>query len=368
MSEQPELISRKTLFDNPDCTGVQLSHDGEHVSYLAPVDGVMNVWVAPVDSVEEARPVTRDTGRGIRAYFWSYNPAHVLYVQDRAGDEDWHVFTVNIENGETRDLTPYEGVSALPGRDFRSRYPDEVLVGVNRRDPQYHDLFRSQRTDGRFTPRRMENNIGAAQILADNDLEPRLARVSTPDGGSELPRAERIRSVGVRNGHRAGGRYDHLRALYFEPEGRTLYMLDSRGRDTSALMALHTETGDATELAGDPRADVSGIIPHPVTRRPQAVSFEYDRVSWIVTDDSIAGDLNRIAAQENGDFDVASRSVDDSRWIVQFAKDDGPVTYYLYDRDSGDMHYLFSKSTGPRIGAPGSDAHGGRRARGTVWT
>ena len=339
MSEQPELISRKTLFDNPDCTGVQLSHDGEHVSYLAPVDGVMNVWVASVDSVEEARPVTRDTGRGIRAYFWSYNPAHILYVQDRAGDEDWHVYAVNIESGETRDLTPYEGVSAFPV-GLSQRRPDEVLVGVNRRDPQFHDLFRVNVHTG-DSHLVMENNIGAAQILADNDLEPRLARVSTPDGGSNFLAPS---ESGAWESAMVIGPEDDMTtsALYFEAEGRTLYMLDSRGRDTSALMALHTETGESTELGSDPRADVSGIIPHPVTRRPQAVSFEYDRVSWIVTDDSIAGDLERISAQDNGDFDVVSRSLDDRKWIVQYSNDDGPETYYLYDRVSGDMVYLFS--------------------------
>ena len=134
MSEQPELIPRKTLFGNPERTDVLLSCDGKHVSYLAPVDGVMNVWVAPTDSVDTAHPVTHDADRGIRVHFWSYNAAHILYVQDREGDEDWHVYAVNIESGEARDLTPYEGVSAFPFGLSR-RFPDEVLVGVNRRDP-----------------------------------------------------------------------------------------------------------------------------------------------------------------------------------------------------------------------------------------
>ena len=339
MSEQQELIPRKTLFGNPERTGVQLSHDGEHISFLAPVEGVMNVWVAPADSVEDARPVTNDTDRGIRMYFWSYNPAQLLYLQDRAGDEDWHVYVVNIDSGETRDLTPYEGVSAFPSGLSR-RFPDEVLVGVNRGDPQYHDLFRVNVLTG-DSHLVMENNIGAAQILADHDLKPRLARVSTAEGGYSLFALSDsgdwapIMTIGPEDDMTTS-------ALYFDPDGRTLYMLDSRERDTSALMAVDTESGEATELARDDRADVSGIIPHPVTRCPQAVSFEYDRLAWRVLDDSIAGDLERIAAPGNGDFDVASRSLDDRKWIVQYAKDDGPEAYYLYYRDSGNMDYLFS--------------------------
>ena len=106
MSKQPELIPRKTLFGNPERTDVLLSDDGAYISYLAPVDGVLNVWVAPVDSIESARPVTEDTDRGIRMYVWTYNPAYLLYIQDRAGDEDWHVYVVDVESGKPGTLLP----------------------------------------------------------------------------------------------------------------------------------------------------------------------------------------------------------------------------------------------------------------------
>ncbi len=339
MSKQPELITRRTLFGNPERTFVQLSHDGAHVSYLAPVDGVLNVWVAPTDSIDEARPVTRDTDRGIRMYLWTYNPAHLLYVQDRAGDENWHVYTVNVDTGEARDLTPYEGVSAFPS-SLSPRFQDEILLAINRRDARYHDIYRVNILTG-DSHLVVENDLGAAAILADHDFKPRLARVSTSDGGSDLLA---LSDSGEWESTMAIGPEDDMTTsgLYFEPTGRTLYMLDSRGRDTSALTAFDTETGETTELASDRRADVSDIMPHPVTRRPQAVSFEYDRVTWRVLDDSIAGDLKRIAAQESGDFDVVSRSLDDRKWVVQYAKDAGPETYYLYERDSGNMVYLFS--------------------------
>ena len=338
MSKQPELIPRRTLFGNPERTDVLLSHDGSHVSYLAPVDGVMNVWVGPTDDVKAARPVTRDTDRGIRMYGWTYNPAYILFVQDRGGDEDWHVYTVNVESGQTRDLTPYEGVSALPF-GLSQRSPDDVLVGINRRDPQYHDLYRVNILTG-DSQLVVENDFGAAQILTDQDLRPRLAHVPTPEGGANFLA---LTEFGEWETAVTAGPEDDLttHALHFEVEGRILYMLDSRGRDTSALVALDTDTWEATELAVDSRSDLSNVIAHPVTRRPQAVSFEYDRVTWKVIDDSIAGDLKRIAAVDGGEFDVLSRSLDDTRWIVRFDKDTGPRTYYLYERDSGNMVYLF---------------------------
>ena len=160
MSKQPELIPRRTLFGNPERTDVLLSDDGAYISYLAPVDGVMNVWVAPADSVEAARPVTQDTDRGVRMYVWTYSPSHLLYVQDRAGDENWHVYAVDVESREAKDLTPYEGVSAFPSGLSR-RFPDEVLIGINHRDPQYHDLYRVNVLTG-DSHLVTENDIGAA--------------------------------------------------------------------------------------------------------------------------------------------------------------------------------------------------------------
>ena len=143
MGQEPELIPRKVLFGNPERTSVKLSHDGAHISYLAPVDGVLNVWVGPVDAIEEARPVTVDTGRGIGVHFWAYNSRYIMYLQDRDGDENWHVYAVDVATGENRDLTPYDGVQAIP-KEGSPKFPDEVLIGINRRDPELHDLYRVQ--------------------------------------------------------------------------------------------------------------------------------------------------------------------------------------------------------------------------------
>ena len=339
MTEMPELIPRKMLFGNPERTEVQLSHDGERIAYLAPVDGVLNVWVAPVGAVEDARPVTQDTDRGIRMYVWTYNPGYLVYVQDRGGDEDWHVYAVDVKTEETRDLTPHEGVHAYP-LAMSDRSPDEVLVGINRRDPQLHDVYRVNILTGE-SQLVVENDFGAVYIMSDNDFNPRLARVTTPDGGgdilapSESGEWKTVMTIGPED--------DLTTSPHgFDSEGRTLYMFDSRGRDTSALVALDTKTWETTELAIDPRADASDVIKHPETDLPQAVAFEYDRTSWKVLDDSIAADLERIADEEKGEFDVGSRSLDDRRWIVRYERDAGPKTFYLYERDIGELSYLFS--------------------------
>ena len=104
------LIPRKVLFDNPDRAAVRISPDGTRISYLAPLDGVLNVWVAPLNDLQAAKPVTRDAVRGIRMYFWAFTNRHILYLQDKAGDENWRLYGVNLDSGEIKDLTPLEGV------------------------------------------------------------------------------------------------------------------------------------------------------------------------------------------------------------------------------------------------------------------
>ena len=190
MSQEAELIPRKSLFGNPERTEVRLSHDGARIAFLAPVDGVLNVWVAPVDAIEDARPVTRDTDRDIRMYGWTYNPGYLVYVQDRGGDEDWHVYAVDVETEETRDLTPYEGVHAYP-QAMSDRFPDEVLIGINRRNPQMHDVYRVNILTGE-SRLVVENDFGAAHILSDRNLNPRLARVITPQGGADILALSRV--------------------------------------------------------------------------------------------------------------------------------------------------------------------------------
>ena len=334
-----ELIPRKTLFGNPERTAVTLSHDGTRIAWLAPVDGVLNVWVAPLDAIEDARPVTSDRGRGIRHYLWSYHPGYLVYGQDRDGDENWHLHAVEIESGRTRDLTPYDGVQAIP-HGLSDRIPDEVLIGINRRDPQHHDLCRVNILTGE-SQLVAENDVGAIRLMADHDFTARIAAVVPPDGGLQiLSRSgsgewEPFMAIGPEDDVTTG-------PLHFDETGRFLYLRDSRGRDTAALVALDMETGTVDELAADARADATQTIDHPAHHRPQAVAFEHERVTWTVLDQSIASDFERLADGDRGEFHAISRSLDDRTWIVAYDRADGPQAYYRYDRESGSLQYLFS--------------------------
>ena len=171
-SDSIPLIPRRVLFGNPDKASARVSPDGARLSFLAPVDGVLNVWVGTTEDPNAAQPVTRDTGRGIHDYFWAFNNRHILYVQDQNGDENWRLFAVDLELLETRDLTPIDGVQAQV-QEVSYKFPDEVLVGLNDRDPQLHDLYRVDVRSGERTL--ALENPGFLEITTDDDFQVRFA-------------------------------------------------------------------------------------------------------------------------------------------------------------------------------------------------
>ncbi|MFM2044956.1 MAG: hypothetical protein RLY86_3532, partial [Pseudomonadota bacterium] len=174
------LIPRRDLFGNPSRTSAQVSPDGKMLAFLAPRDGVMNVWVAPMGQMEEAKPITEEKVRPIRSYFWAPDSNQVLYIQDKGGTEDFLLYGVDLTEGKTRSYTPFEKtrvqvVGVSPAK------PDEILVGLNNRDPRWHDVHRLNLKTGELTL--VRQNDGYAGFEADHDLVLRLAMKPQPDGG-----------------------------------------------------------------------------------------------------------------------------------------------------------------------------------------
>jgi len=340
MNEYP-LIPRQILFGNPDRTNVRLSPDGAHLSWLAPLDGVLNLWLAPRGDLGAAHAVTHDTGRGIHRYWWTYTSADLLYVQDRDGDENYHLYAVGLAEVAVRDLTPLEGVQARV-QQLSHKHPDEVLVALNDRDKELHDVYRLDLRTGARTL--VHENPDFADWITDDDMRIRAATRQTPDGGIEV----------LVPGHADSAKWtlwgtvppeDALTtfAVGFDRSGDVLFMADSRGRNTSALVAHNIRTGETALLAQDPRADVAQGLEHPTEKHIQAVAFVYARKRWEVLDPAIQPDLDRLAAVADGEVEVLSRTLDDSAWIVAYVVDDGPLGFYLYDREAGTVDLLFTE-------------------------
>jgi dipeptidyl aminopeptidase/acylaminoacyl peptidase len=339
MRTPPPLIDRNTLFGNPDRAAPRLSPDGRRLSFLAEVDGVLNIWVGPADDPDAAAPVTADRDRGIRQYFWAYTGTHLLYVQDKGGDENWRVYSVALDTGRTLDLTPFDGVQARV-EELSHRCPEEILVSLNNRTPELHDLYRVNVRTGERTL--IYENEGLVGFTCDDDLRLRVGMTMRPDGGCDYLQRQGdewapLFSVDADDALTTG-------PLGFDESGTRLLMLDSRDRNTAALVELDPVGGATRLLAQDERADLSDTLRHPTLRHVQAVAANYERRRWQVLDPALEPDFTYLATVCDGELDVVSRTLDDHAWIVAYVRDNGPVQYYRYDRTDGrrTATFLFS--------------------------
>ncbi|MCH2115831.1 MAG: S9 family peptidase [Pirellulales bacterium] len=338
------MIPRRVLFGNPQKASARISPNGKWLSFLAPVEGILNVWVAPADDLPAAKPVTNDKNRNIRGHSWAYTGEHILYTQDKEGDENWHVYATHVETGKTKDLTPVENVHARI-QDTSHKFPDELLIGINDRVAQLHDIYRVNIISGER--RLVQENQGVAAYVTDDDFQVRFAFNFTPDGGQLLLKPKTAGKTGKGaewEPYIETGPEDAMTTgpTSFDKSGKVLYLQDSRDRDTGALFAIHLPTGESSLVAEDARADVGEVLIHPTEKTIQAVGFTYSRREWQIIDESIRADLDYLATVEDGELIVTSRTLDDTRWTVAFVLDDGPLKFYLYERKDRKVQFLFS--------------------------
>jgi dipeptidyl aminopeptidase/acylaminoacyl peptidase len=338
-----ELIPRTVLFGNPERVTPHISPDGTRLAWIAPHEGVLNAWVAPIGASgvdwDSATVVTADTDRGIRFCAFARDDRHLLYIQDTGGDENWRLYDVDLETMARRDLTPFDGIQARI-LAIKKSHRDEVLVGMNRQNPQLHDVYRLDLVTGELT--KLIDNPGYAGWIADEDMVVRGALAPHPDGSFDLL---------VRDSADADWRTlltlppDDIAAsdvLSFSGDGTSLLAISSIGVDTGRLVRIDLASGDTQVLFSDPEADVAGALLDPDTRDPQVVLVLKDRTEYHVLDPALEPDLKAIRALHPGDPMLAGRDEADTTWLVAFTDDAGPVQYFSYDRASRTGSFLFT--------------------------
>jgi dipeptidyl aminopeptidase/acylaminoacyl peptidase len=332
-----DLIPREVLFGNPERLAPAVSPDGRRVAYVAPVDGVLNVWVGTLGG-DDAAPVSSDRERGVRSFAWCPDNRHIVYPQDTGGDENWHLHVVDLEDGGDVDVTPFDGVQARILAADRRR-PDHLLVGLNRRNPELHDAYLLDVRDGSLGA--VAENPGFAAWLVDTELAVRGGLAFLPDGGVE-----------IRVGDPAAGDYRTLLAVGpedaistdvagFTHEGDAIYLVTSKDANAARLLRMDVATGAFEVMAADPTYDVSDVLIDPETHRVQVVTFTRERADHVVLDESVRADVEAMKALHPGDLHFRGRDLDDRIWVVGFTADDGPVAYYAYDRGTREGTFLF---------------------------
>lgn len=338
----PPLIPRAVLFGNPERAGTQISPDGKYISYLAADDkDVLQVWIRSRDK-DDARKLTNDPKRGIRQYYWAYDNKHVLYVQDTGGDENFHLYSVDIGTGETKELTPFKGVR-VQGIDLEEKYPNIVALQMNQRNPQVFDLHKLDLSTGKTEL--VETNPGNYMgYILDNDMQARAAVAMNPvDGSQTLMVRDKVGAEWRK--FRTWPSEEQGSAVGFTADNQGIWMIGNHNANAMRLIKADIASGKEEVIAEDPEYDLSGAFIDGKRKLPLAVSFDKARTEWKVLDNSIADDFKVLSEVRRGDFVVTSKSLDEQTWIVSYITDDGPATAYLYDRPNKKAHFLYSNNS-----------------------
>jgi dipeptidyl aminopeptidase/acylaminoacyl peptidase len=335
---QSALIPRSVLFGNPERTSPGISPDGTMLAYLAPDQGVLNVWVRTLGKTDD-RVITNDRKRGIRNFAWQYDSKNILYGQDKDGDENWHIYQTSLASKQTKDLTPFEKSRA----DILSSdpdHPDTILIQSNKRDAKVFDVYRINLKSGELTLD--TQNPGDVQSWqADHNLEVRAAQITTDDGGVIIRVRDDVKSP-WRELIKWGSDETLGEVVNFSPENKALWIITSLDANAARLISVDIATGKRAVIAEDPQFDVSFTVEQPKNHKLQAVVFLRERRDFQIVDQDFQSDFDALRKVREADISNISRDVKDDKWIVTYEGDDSPVYYYLYDCVTKKATMLFS--------------------------
>ena len=339
---QPPIIDRELIFGDPEIVGAQISPDGKFIAFIKPFKGTRNIWVKRTeDPFDKAKPITADTQRPIPAYFWSRDGKYILFVQDKAGDENYLVYAVDpaaappkdADVPAARNLTDAKGVRAeiyaLPRTD-----PDAIYVGLNDRDNAWHDLYKVKISTGQRTLVRQntERIVGWTFDLKD---QLKLATRVADNGDTEVLRVDdkgftKVYSCNV---------FEGCGPVRYHKDGQRVYFETNKGAgiDLTQLELFDPATGKEEIVESDPlkRVDIGDATFSEVTDDLVATAYIDDRVRVYFKDKSYEADYNLLKKQFSGmDIDFASGTRDERLWLIDVGSDTNPGDTYLFDRNT----------------------------------
>jgi len=343
----PELISVEDLFSAPERTAATISPDGTRIAYLAPWKNRLNVWVQDVDDDATARCVTADETRSVYIYRWTDNPRWMLYMQDNGGDENWHVYRIDLENPDTPavDLTPFPGTRA--SFELPKRLPGKAIVQINKRNPELFDAYELDIATGELTLR--AENPGNVVTWLSGPSGDLFTNTLTADGDVEIshwdPATSTLRPVKVYDGR------DYPVGIFpvtVTPDGTGIWLPSYENSDRSRLVVVDVASGAETEVDSHPTFDVGNqmVLPSPFilsARTGELIGVRYygDRQVIHPLDPNFAAVLDNLVKLSDGDLATVSSDDRGQRWVVSFTHDRDPWATYLYDHSTGESRLLF---------------------------
>jgi len=358
---QPPIIDRELLFDAPEIAGGQLSPDGKFISFIKPYKGTQNIWIKKLnEDFTAAKPITADTVRPIRSYFWTRDGKYILYSQDKGGDENFNIYAVNPLEAPVagsdipvnRDLTNLKGVRvfiyALPLTD-----PDAIYIGLNDRDKAWHDLYKMKISTGeRSLVRQNSATDRITGWVFDWNDQLRLATRANSDGSNDILRVDTKELVKIYT----TTVFEEANPIAFNKDNKRVYITTNKGDnlDLSQLILLDPETLKEEIVESDPlkRVDIGNVSISEKNKELIYTSYEDERNRIYWKDKTFEEDYNLIKKElPNTDIYFSSSTTDENYWLLSASADIDPGSTYLFDRTTKKLTFQYR----PRPNIPVKD-------------
>lgn len=345
------IIPTQAFFEDPVATGASISPDGKRIAYLAPEQNRLNVWVRGVDSMD-AVCVTHDHNRGVHSYHWTDDPRWLLYTQDRDGDENWHLYRVDLADPDAAavDLTPFPGARVYdisqPGG-----LPGTVMVTLNSRKIDEFDVYRIDIATAEITMvARNPGHVGGWFWGRQGEL---FATVTPPSGGFQILAWDTdtgaARPITTFDGADVP---TGVNPIQVAPGGAGIWLGSNRDSDLLRLVLLDVATGEETVVDShadfelDTRSGASPLVPPALIiseRTGELLGVRYlgERQVVHAIDPHFAEVYERLSQLSDGDLAWVSSDESEQQWVVSFTHDTDPDVTYYYNHETGESRLLF---------------------------
>lgn len=347
-NELPPIIDREILFGNPEISGAKLSPSGKFISFIKPYKGVSNIWVkGRYESFDSAMPVTADTKRPIRSYFWSRDQQYILYAQDKGGDENFQVYAVDPDGEiqtdgvpKSRNITDVKGVRAIIMAVPKSN-KEVMYVGINDRDPAWHDLYEVNIATGE-RKLMLENTKKFTGFYFNIDDELTLASAADSDGGTVIYKRT---TRGIFTKCFECNVDETCYPVRGAKDKNLFYFVSNKGEaDLSQIGTLNLTTNAFTVIESDPskRVDFGSAFFSDLTNELISTQYTDDRVRRYWKDKVFESDYRHLKRElPDSEISITSMTDNEAMWIIYVNSDTDPGAAYLYRREDRNIEFLY---------------------------
>ena len=253
MTEKAPIVPMKDFFKNPDIAYFMLSPLGDKIAFTKPYKNRMNVFTSSLNG-KDTNQITFIEDRDIQGYFWKTNN-RIIYVRDNGGDENFHLYAVDADGKNQKDLTPFDKVNVQIVDDLEEN-ENEVLIGMNKENPELFDVYRLNINTGALTLE-AKNPGGVSGWITDHNGVVRAATQS--DGVNSILLYRENASQAFKPVLTTSFK-ESVNPLFFTFDNKYVYASSNLGRDKSAIVKFDIANGKEMELMFEhPEVDVSQL-------------------------------------------------------------------------------------------------------------